>query len=304
MIPVYIFYSMFGFQRTGDGLWAAADQMARGFVLGATAGRTTLTGEGLQHADGHSLLLAATNPAVVSYDPAFAYEIAYIVESGLHRMFGENPENVYFYITIYNEPYVQPAEPEGIDVEALLRGIYRYRPAPEKRAHVAQILASGVAMPEALRAADLLAEEWDVAADVWSVTSWGELNRDGVGIEKEGLRHPERPARTPFVTTALADAAGPVVAVSDWMRGVSEQIRQWVPGTYITLGTDGFGFSDTRTAARRYFNTDAESIVVAVLEGLARDENIDQSVAVEAARKYQIDDVMAAPEQTSDPGVA
>ena len=144
MIPVYIFYSMFGFQRTGDGFWAAADQMARGFVLGATAGRTTLTGEGLQHADGHSLLLAATNPAVVSYDPAFAYEIAYIVESGLHRMYGENPENVYFYITIYNEPYVQPAEPEGLDVEALLRGIYRYRPAPEKRTHVAQILASGV----------------------------------------------------------------------------------------------------------------------------------------------------------------
>jgi pyruvate dehydrogenase E1 component len=304
MIPVYIFYSMFGFQRTGDGLWAAADQMARGFVLGATAGRTTLTGEGLQHADGHSLLLAATNPAVVSYDPAFAYEIAYIVESGLHRMYGENPENIYFYITIYNEPYVQPAEPEGLDVEALLRGIYRYRPAPEKRTHVAQILASGVAMPEALRAADLLAEEWDVAADVWSVTSWGELNRNGVQIEKERLRHPDRPAGTPFVTTALADAAGPVVAVSDWMRGVSEQIRPWVPGTYITLGTDGFGFSDTRPAARRYFNTDAESVVVAVLEGLARDGNIDQSVAVEAARKYKIDDVMAAPEQTSDPGVA
>src|SRR6202011_401739 len=225
MIPVYIFYSMFGFQRTGDGFWAAADQMARGFVLGATAGRTTLTGEGLQHADGQSLLLAATNPAVVSYDPAFAYEIAHIVESGLHRMYGENPENVYFYITIYNEPYVQPAEPEGIDVEALLRGIYRYRPAPQNRTHAAQILASGVAMPEALRAADLLAEEWDVAADVWSVTSWGELNRDGVAIEKERLRHPERPAGTPFVTTALADAAGPGGAVSDWMRGGALQSR-------------------------------------------------------------------------------
>jgi pyruvate dehydrogenase E1 component len=304
MIPVYIFYSMFGFQRTGDGFWAAADQMARGFVLGATAGRTTLTGEGLQHADGHSLLLAATNPAVVAYDPAFAYEIAYIVESGLHRMYGENPENVFFYLTIYNEPYVQPAEPEGLEVEGVLRGIYRYREAPAKRANVAQILASGVAMPEALRAADLLANEWDVAADVWSVTSWGELNRDGVDVEKERLRHPERPARTPYVTTALADAAGPVVAVSDWMRAVSEQIRPWVPGTYITLGTDGFGFSDTRPAARRYFNTDAESVAVAVLEGLARDGNIDQSVAIEAARTYKIDDVMAAPEQTSDPGVA
>jgi pyruvate dehydrogenase E1 component len=304
MIPVYIFYSMFGFQRTGDGLWAAADQMTRGFLLGATAGRTTLTGEGLQHADGHSLLLASTNPAVVSYDPAFAYEIAYIVESGLHRMFGENPENVFFYLTIYNEPYVQPAEPDGIDVEGVLRGIYRYRQAPDQRTNVAQILASGVAMPEALRAADLLATDWDVAADVWSVTSWGELNRDGVAVEKERLRHPERPARTPYVTTALADAAGPVVAVSDWMRAVPEQIRPWVPGTFITLGTDGFGFSDTRPAARRYFNTDAESVAVAVLEGLARDGNIDQSVAVDAARRYQIDDVMAAPEQTSDPGVA
>ena len=230
-------------------------------------GRTTLTGEGLQHADGHSLLLAATNPAVVSYDPAFAYEIAYIVESGLTRMYGENPENVYFYITIYNEPYVQPAEPEGLDVEGLLRGIYKYRSAPEKRANIAQILASGVGMPEAVRAAQLLADEWDVAADVWSVTSWGELNRDGVEIEKERLRHPERPAGTPYVTKVLADAAGPVVAVSDWMRAVPEQIRPWVPGTYITLGTDGFGFSDTRPAARRYFNTDAESVVVGVLEG-------------------------------------
>ncbi len=198
MIPLYIFYSMFGFQRTGDGFWAAADQMARGFVLGATAGRTTLVGEGLQHADGHSLLLASTNPAVVAYDPAFAYEIAYIVESGLARMYGEDPENVYFYITIYNEPYVQPAEPEGLDVEALLRGIYRYRPAPDKRTHTAQILASGVAMPEALRAAELLADEWDVAADVWSVTSWNELNRDGVEIEKQRLRHPDTPRRHAF----------------------------------------------------------------------------------------------------------
>jgi pyruvate dehydrogenase E1 component len=304
MIPIYIFYSMFGFQRTGDALWAAADQMARGFLLGATAGRTTLVGEGLQHADGHSLLLAATNPAVVAYDPAFAYEIAYIVESGLHRMYGENPENIYFYMTIYNEPYVQPAEPEGLDVEGLLRGIYRYRSAQKQGKHSAQILVSGVAMPSALRAAELLAEDFDVAADVWSVTSWGELNRDGVAIEKEMLRHPERPAGTPYITTALGDTSGPVVAVSDWMRAVPEQIRPWVPGTYITLGTDGFGFSDTRPAARRYFNTDGESIAVAVLEGLARDGNIDQSVAVEAARRYRIDDVMAAPEQTSDPGVA
>ena len=304
MIPVYIFSSMFGFQRTGDSFWAAADQMARGFVLGATAGRTTLTGEGLQHADGHSLLLASTNPAVVAYDPAFAYEIAHIVESGLSRMFGENPENVYFYITIYNEPYLQPAEPEHLDIENLLRGMYRFRAATDKRTSTAQILASGVSMPAALRAADMLAEHWDVAADVWSVTSWNELHRDGLAVEKALLRHPERAAAVPLVTQLLGNSAGPVVAVSDWMRAVPEQIRPWVPNTYVTLGTDGFGFSDTRPAARRYFNTDAESVVVATLEALARDGDIDPSVAVAAAREYRIDDVMAAPEQTTDPGVA
>jgi pyruvate dehydrogenase E1 component len=304
MIPIYIFYSMFGFQRTGDGFWAAADQMARGFVLGATAGRTTLTGEGLQHADGHSLLLASTNPAVVAYDPAFAYEIAYIVENGLSRMYGDNPENVFYYITIYNEPYVQPAEPDGFDPEGLLRGIYRYRVAKEKRTSTAQILTSGVAMPEALRAADMLAADWDVAADVWSVTSWGELNRDGVAAEKEQLRHPERPAPVPYVTKVLAETAGPVVAVSDWMRGVPELIRPWVPNTYVTLGTDGFGFSDTRPAARRYFNTDAESVVVAVLEALARDGEIDPSVAIAAAKEYQIDDVLAAGVSFADTGSA
>lgn len=302
MIPIYIFYSMFGFQRTGDGLWAAADQMARGFLLGATAGRTTLTGEGLQHADGHSLLLAATNPAVVSYDPAFAYEIAYIVESGLARMFGTDPENIYFYLTIYNQPYVQPPEPANFDPEGVLRGIYRYRAATVKRTSTANILVSGVSMPDALEAADMLADEWDVAADVWSVTSWGELNRDGVEAERERLRHPDRPDRVPYVTQALAKANGPFIAVSDWMRAVPEQIRPWVPGTYLTLGTDGFGFSDTRPGARRFFNTDAASTVVAVLEALARDGEIDPSVPIAAARQYRIDDVLAAPAQTSDSG--
>jgi pyruvate dehydrogenase E1 component len=297
MIPIYIFYSMFGFHRTGDGLWAAGDQMARGFLLGATAGRTTLTGEGLQHADGHSLLLAGANPAVVAYDPAFAYEIAYIIESGLARMFGENAENVLFYLTVYNEPYVQPPEPENIDAEGLLRGIYRYRKAAAARSNTAHILASGVAMPSALRAAEMLDARWDVGADVWSVTSWSELNRDGVAIERGRLRHPDRPAGEPYVTQALSEAlsdnAGPVIAVSDWMRAVPEQIRPWVPNTYVTLGTDGFGFSDTRPAARRYFNTDAESQVVAVLEALARDGRIDPSVPVAAAREYKIDDVRA-----------
>jgi pyruvate dehydrogenase E1 component len=241
---------------------------------------------------------------VVAYDPAFAYELAFIIESGLARMFGENPENVFFYITIYNEPYAQPAEPENLNVDHLLKGMYRFRPAPEKRSNVAQILTSGVSMPDALRAADMLAERWDVAADVWSVTSWNELRRDGLEVEKQLLRHPDRQAPTPFVTEMLGKTAGPVVAVSDWMRAVPEQIRQWVPNSYLTLGTDGFGFSDTRPAARRYFNTDAESVVVAVLEALARDGEIDPSVAIAAAKEYRIDDVLAAPAQTSDSGVA
>jgi pyruvate dehydrogenase E1 component len=219
-------------------------------------------------------------------------------------MYGSDSENVFFYITIYNEPYVQPAEPENFDPEGLLKGIYRYQVAKEKRTNVAQILTSGVAMPEALRAADLLAADWDVAADVWSVTSWGELNRDGVAVDKELLRHPDQPATVPYVTKVLEPTAGPVVAVSDWMRAVPEQIRPWVPNTYVTLGTDGFGFSDTRPAARRYFNTDAESVVVAVLEALARDGEIDPSVATAAARQYQIDDVLAAGVSFADTGSA
>ncbi|KJF21915.1 pyruvate dehydrogenase (acetyl-transferring), homodimeric type [Rhodococcus sp. AD45-ID] len=310
MIPLYIFYSMFGFQRTGDGLWAAADQMARGFVLGATAGRTTLTGEGLQHADGHSLLLASTNPAAVTYDAAFSYELAHIVKDGLRRMYGGTEgvagfggENIFYYLTIYNEPYVQPAEPADLDVEGLLKGIYLYK-ASDAQGPKAQILVSGVAMPEGLRAQQMLADDWGVSADIWSVTSWGELRREGVECERQALLNPGVDAPVPFVTNALSSAQGPVVAASDWMRAVPDQIRQWVPGDYITLGTDGFGFSDTRTAARRYFNVDAESIAVAVLNGLAKEGSIDRSKAVEAAGRYRIDDVNAAPEQTGDTGSA
>ncbi|MBJ8340768.1 pyruvate dehydrogenase (acetyl-transferring), homodimeric type [Antrihabitans sp. YC3-6] len=304
MIPLYIFYSMFGFQRTGDGLWAAADQMARGFVLGATAGRTTLTGEGLQHADGHSMLLASTNPAVVAYDPAFSFEIAHIVKDGLRRMYGGTPgvdgfggENIFYYITVYNEPYRQPAEPDDLDVEGLLKGIYLYKKSTTDGPK-AQILVSGVTVPDGLRAQELLADEWGVSADVWSVTSWNELRRDGVRAEKNKLRDPGAGYEAPYLTKVLSEAQGPFVAASDWERAVPDQIRQWVPGEYTTLGADGFGFSDTRNAARRVFNIDAQSITVAVLAALDTDK------AVAAASKYRIDDVHAAPAQTSDGGVA
>ncbi|HEX3789015.1 MAG TPA: pyruvate dehydrogenase (acetyl-transferring), homodimeric type [Pseudonocardiaceae bacterium] len=304
MIPIYIFYSMFGFQRTGDGLWAAADQMARGFVLGATAGRTTLTGEGLQHNDGHSLLLAATNPAVVAYDPAYAFEIAHIVKDGLRRMYGDQAENVFYYLTIYNEPYVQPEEPANLDVEGLLRGLYRYAPAPEGDGPKARILVSGVTMPDALRAQALLSEEWGVKAEVWSATSYSELRREAVEVDRHNLLHPEAEPRVPYVTDVLASGEGPVVAVSDWMRAVPDLIRPWVPGDMVTLGTDGFGFSDTRPAARRQFLVDAQATTVAVLAALANRGEVDRSVVVEAARKYRIDDVQAAGPQLSDSGAA
>jgi pyruvate dehydrogenase E1 component len=295
MIPLYIFYSMFGFQRTGDAFWAAADQMARGFVLGATAGRTTLNGEGLQHEDGHSHLLAATNPAVVAYDPAFAFEIAHIVEDGLHRMYGDNPESIFYYLTVYNEPILQPAEPADVDADGIKRGIYRYSAAPEIEGPRAQILASGTGMQWALKAQQLLAQDWGVAADVWSVTSWTELRRDAIRSEEYNLLHPGTPPKTPYITTKLAESAGPVVAVSDWMRAVPDQISRWVPGDYTSLGTDGFGLSDTRHALRRHFHVDAESVAVATLRQLAMRGEVAPSVPAEAAKKYAIDDVTAAP---------
>lgn len=297
MIPLYIFYSMFGFQRVGDEIWAAADQMSRGFLIGATAGRTTLTGEGLQHMDGNSPVLASTNPAVVTYDPAFAYEIAHIVHRGIERMYGENSndgrgEDVIYYLTAYNEPIHQPAEPENLDVEGLHKGIYLYDAASGSAELQANILASGVAMPAALKAKELL-QEFDVDANVFSVTSWNELARDGQAVELEQLRDPAAEPRTAFITQQLEAAEGPFVAVSDYATTVAEQVRKWVPGEYVVLGADGFGFADTRQAARRYFNVDAESIVVGVLLGLAREGKIERSVAAEAAKRFQIDDPTA-----------
>jgi pyruvate dehydrogenase E1 component len=297
MVPMYIFYSMFGFQRTGDSIWAASDQMARGFMLGATAGRTTLTGEGLQHADGHSPLLASSNTAVVSYDPAYAYEIAHIVEDGLRRMYGDQPEDVFYYITLYNEPAVQPPEPEGIDAEGLLKGMYLLSAGSGdglgEDAKRVQLLASGVGVPWILEAQQLLKSDWGVVADVWSVTSWGELRRDALACDEQAFLRPDQEQRVPFVTQKLQGAPGPVVAVSDYMRAVQDQIAPWVPQDFISLGADGFGFSDTRAAARRAFHIDGPSVVVKALQMLAKRGELDESVAREAAEKYRLLDVNA-----------
>jgi pyruvate dehydrogenase E1 component len=357
MIPVYVFYSMFGWQRTGDEMWAFGDQLGRGFLLGATAGRTTLTGEGLQHNDGHSVLLASVSPACVSYDAAWSYELSYIVQEGLRRMYGSpeghpDGEDIFYYLTVYNEPYQQPAEPADFPGgsaalrQGILRGLYRYAPAaveqpqaspdsptqdsssdPAEREGLAvvttgaegpgddagsegigtdgiagettgrgngdghpraQILASGVAMRWALAAQRLLREDWGVAADVWSATSWTELRRDALACEEWNMLHPDVEPRVPYVTQALEGGRGPVVAVSDWIRAVPDQIARWVPAPFNSLGTDGYGFSDTRAAARRFFHVDAESITLAVLSQLARLGEVKPESLSQAIEKYRL----------------
>jgi len=304
---VYVFYSMFGWQRTGDQMWALGDQLGRGFLLGATAGRTTLTGEGLQHNDGHSLLLASVSEACVSYDCAWAYELAHVVRDALRRMYEATPEhpdaeNIFYYLTVYNEPYPQPAEPADFPggtaalEEGILRGLYLYSGTGQEEAERpgvssprAQILASGVALRQALTAQEMLAADWGVSADVWSATSWTELRRDALACESWNMLHPGEPSRVPYVSSVLSDAPGPVVAVSDWIKAVPDQIARWVPGTFTSLGTDGFGFSDTRPAARRFFHVDAESITVAVLWELARSGAVDADLPAQAIAKYRLD---------------
>ena len=286
MIPFYIFYAMFGWQRTADQMWALADQLGRGFLIGATSGRTTMTGEGLQHADGHSHLIASTNPAAVAYDPAFAYEVAVIVRDGLRRMYGPSPEDVFYYLTVYNEPKVQPAMPAGVE-EGIVKGLYRFRAASLSASDAprTQLLASGTAIHWALEAQRLLADDWGVAADVWSATSWTELRRDALRCDAARL---EGDDRIPYVTRVLQGAPGPVVAVSDWMRAVPDQISPWVPQEWHSIGTDGFGLSDTREAARRHFGVDPQSVVVETLAVLARRGEVKPSAVAEARRRYGI----------------
>ena len=296
LIPFYFYYSMFGFQRTADQFWAAGDQMARGFLIGATAGRTTLTGEGLQHADGHSPLFASAMPHVVHYDPAYGYEIRHIVRDGLERMYGDGSDgrdqDVLYYLTVYNEPILQPAEPADVDVEGILRGIYLLSPA-EGDGPRAQILASGVAVPWALEARQLLADDWGVRAAVWSVTSWNELRRDGLAADQHDFLHPGEEPRTAYLTARLADAQGPFVATTDYDHLVADQVRAWVPGRYATLGADGFGFSDTRAAARRHFKIDGPSVVVRVLQQLVAEGAVDPSLPGQAIERYRLEDVAA-----------
>ena len=295
MVPFYFYYSMFGFQRTGDQFWAAGDQLTRGFLIGATAGRTTLTGEGLQHADGHSPVLASTNTAVVHYDPAYGYEIRHIVKDGLQRMYGEDERdpNVIYYLTVYNEPMLQPSEPENVDVEGILKGVYQLQAPADGEGPVVQLLASGVAVPWALKAREVLAEDWGVRAGVWSVTSWNELRRDGLAADREAFINPGGEQRQAYVTEKLSGAEGPFIGTSDYDFQVPDQIRAWVPGDYWTLGADGFGFSDTRPSVRRHFLIDTESIVTRALQALAKRGEVDEAAPGQAVQQYRLLDVNA-----------
>ncbi len=277
MIPFFIYYSMFGFQRMGDLIWAFGDARGKGFLCGGTAGRTTLSGEGLQHQDGHSLVLASTVPNCAAYDPAYAYEIAIIVRDGIRRMYQEQ-EARFYYLTLYNENYAMPPMPEGLDPEGVLKGIYRCQVARDGKAKV-QLFGSGPILNEALRAQRILGEKYGVPADVWSVTSYNELRRDALTVERWNRLHPDQPERTPHIVEALKDAAGPIVAATDYMKVVADQVSPWLPGRMEVLGTDGFGRSDNREYLRKHFEVNAESIVAAALSRLAREGEFDPAKA-------------------------
>jgi len=286
-IPFYVFYSMFGFQRTMDSIWAFGDARGRGFLCGGTAGRTTLNGEGLQHEDGHSHLLASAVPNCIAYDPAFAYELAAIVRDGLRRMF-EAGEDVFYYLSVYNQDYAQPAKPEGAD-EGILKGLYRFRPSASSAKTKAQLVGSGVILLQALRAQELLAAKWNVAADVWSMTSAQQLRNEALAAERWSRLHPAQAPRVPYVTQALKGAEGPVVVSSDWMKSVNDMPARWIPNRFVALGTDGYGRSDTRDALRRHFEIDAEHIVVATLHALMLDGKVKPETVEQAIREYGID---------------
>ena len=288
MIPFFIYYSMFGFQRVGDLAWAFGDMRGRGFMLGGTAGRTTLLGEGLQHCDGHSLVLASTIPNLRAYDPAFAYEVAVIIAEGIKRMYGPDAEDAFYYLTLYNENYPMPAKPEGID-EGIVRGLYRFSDAPEGPPRRATILFSGTASQAALEAQRILASDHGVAAELWSATSYKALREDALSVERWNRLHPSLQPRTPYVTETLGAAQGPIVAVTDFMKAIPDQVARWVSAPFIPLGTDGYGRSDTREALRRHFETDAAHVVVAVLDGLLASGEAKAKELDDAIARYGID---------------
>jgi pyruvate dehydrogenase E1 component len=287
MIPFYIYYSMFGLQRVGDLAWAAGDMRCRGFLLGGTAGRTTLNGEGLQHEDGHSHVLSSTIPNCVSYDPTFAYEVVVIIRDGIRRMYQEQ-EDVYYYITLMNENYQHPGMPQGAE-EGIVKGMYLLKDGGVATGPRVQLLGSGTILREVIAAADLLRDDWNVASDIWSVPSFTELRRDGMSVERWNLLHPGETPRKSYVETLLEKRTGPAIAATDYMRAFADQIRAWVPGRYVTLGTDGFGRSDYRVKLRTFFEVNRHYVTVAALKALADEGRVDRSIVFEAIKKYGID---------------
>jgi pyruvate dehydrogenase E1 component len=302
VIPFYIFYSMFGFQRTGDQLWAAGDARARGFLMAATAGRTTLMGEGLQHEDGHSHVLAMTNPATRGYDPTFAYELAAIIRDGIERMHIKG-EDVIYYISLYNENYPQVPKPEGVD-EGILRGIYRFAAAPKlpgrngskgKAAPAVRLVGSGSILLQVVAAQQLLAEKLGIAAEVYSAPSWPMLRRDALAVDRWNRLHPTEEPRVPYVATVLGPTGGPIVAASDWMKTLPDLVRPWIEAPFASLGTDGFGRSDTRDALRAWFEIDPASIAAAAVSALARSGEMTAAAAAKAFQELGIDPEKADP---------
>jgi pyruvate dehydrogenase E1 component len=287
LIPFYIFYSMFGFQRVGDLAWAAGDSQARGFLIGATSGRTTLNGEGLQHQDGHSHLVAATIPNCISYDPTYGYELAVIIQDGMRRMY-QQQENCFYYITTMNENYAHPEMPQGAE-ENILRGLYLLESSKSKAKKRVQLLGCGSILNEVRAAAVLLQEDWGVAADVWSITSANELRRDGLACERWNMLHPDAKPRVPFITETLQGKSGPFIAATDYMKVYADQLRPFIPGRYKVLGTDGFGRSDTRAKLRYFFEVDRYFIAVAALSSLSEEGSVKPASVTEAMKKYGID---------------
>jgi pyruvate dehydrogenase E1 component len=286
MVPFYIYYSMFGFQRVGDFIWAAGDIQARGFLLGATAGRTTLAGEGLQHQDGHSQLVATTVPNCVAYDPTYAYELAVIVHDGMRRMYVEQ-ENIFYYLTVMNENYAQPALPKGVE-QGILKGGYLLQTGGRGKVR-ATLLGSGTILRECLAAAKILETDYRIPADVFSITSFSELRREALETERWNLLHPTETSRVPFVESLLKEHEGPIVAATDYMRIVPDQVREWVGGRYVTLGTDGYGRSDSRAALRKHFEVDRNYIAIAALKALADEGKVDQATLTGAMKALGVD---------------